>query len=286
MRPLRLFVVSLCVLVTGCGTFIPSQRDWPNDGTGDVANMNTVLVRSIVCELSYAVTTVIETDVAQSKLRPNRRQYADFLYGWGVEVAADLTVTANTGLASSGLWAPVSPASAVFTLGGGIGGGFTATNANKFNIFYTVADLYKPAAFKLGSTERPCRYPEGGKEGSLLVDIDLRVVELLWSRSQIVQLRLADSPGTVPVAGAKNVLTQTVSIKESVSGDITPAWKFTTGSVNQSSKLFNTGRDRTHQLVITFGPLGPGQKSLNPLAEQFHLNEQLKAGLRDNLIGR
>ena len=282
MKPLRIvFGLFCCLSLAACGTYIPSQRDWPYASDREVNDMNSVLVHSIVCELSYAVTLAIKNDRSLAKDRRSRRAYSDFLTGWGVEVATDLTVTENSTINPTGVWAPVSPASAVFTLAGGISGGATSSNENKYNVFYPITALYKPNLFSLNSEQRPCRDPRGNKEGSPLVDIDLRILPLLESRMQIVELGFAYGPQSKEiVAGEKNVLTQTVSIKESVSGDITPAWKFTTGSVNSSGKLFASGRDRTHQIVFTFGPLGDGGRGLTPLAEQFHLNEQLKAGLR------
>jgi hypothetical protein len=243
--------------------------------------MNATLARSIVCELSYAVTIAIENDLDQAPKRSDHRAYSAFLAGWGVEVATDLTVSENTAINPNGIWAPASPMSAVFTLGGGLNAGATASNENKYNVFYPISALYKPTMFHLNDTNRPCRDPTGNQEGSPLVDIDLQILPLLESRIQIVQLGFANDPASsVTVVGEKNVLTQTVSIKETIEGDITPTWKFTTGSVDSSGKLFGSERDRTHQVVFTFGPLGPGGKSLTPLAEQFHLNEQLKAGLR------
>jgi hypothetical protein len=282
MRLTRLLcATSCCLSLAACGTYIPSQRDWPSGSAREVADMNATLVRSIVCELSYAVTLAIKNDLSQAADRRTHRAYSRFLADWGVEVATDLTVSENTTVSPSGIWAPVSPAAAVFTLAGGISGGSVATNENKYNVFYPIAALYKPNVFQLNSEVRPCRDPRGNKEGSPLVDIDLRILPLLESRIQVVQLGFADSPGTPAIVGEKNVLTQTVSIKQTLSGDITPTWKFTTGSVNPSGKLFNTGRERTHQVVFTFGPLAGGRQTLTPLAEAFHLNEQLKAGIRD-----
>jgi hypothetical protein len=275
------FAAGCCLLQTACGTYIPSQRDWPHASAREVADMNAALLSSVVCELSYAVTLAIAEDRSEAPRRRSRRTYSDFLNGWGVEVATDLTVTENSTVNPTGLWAPVSPISTVFTLAAGISAGATSTNENKYNVFYPISALYKPNYFPLNSRDRPCRNPLGNKEGSPLVDIDLQILPLLQSRIQVAQLHLADEPQkTEIVAGEKNVLTQTVSIKESVSGDITPTWKFTTGSLNPSGKLLGAGRDRTHQIVFTFGLLGPGGRSLTPLAEQFHLNEQLKAGLR------
>ncbi len=282
MRSLRLlFGASCCAFLAACGTYIPSQRDWPHASAPEVENMNSVLIRSIVCELSYAVTLTIANDRKLAKDRRSRRTYSDFLNGWGVEVATDLTVTENSTVNPTGIWAPVSPVSAVFTLGGGISGGAVSTNEYMYNVFYPISALYKPQYFPLDTEYRPCRDPRGDKQGSPLVDIDLQILPLLESRIQIVELGFALGPQRKEiVAGEKNVLTQTVSIKESVSGDITPTWTFTTGSVNPSGKFLSAGRDRTHQVVFTFGPLGDGGRGLTPLAEQFHLNEQLKAGLR------
>jgi hypothetical protein len=117
------------------------------------------------------------------------------------------------------------------------------------------------------------------------VDIDLHILPLLQSRTQIVQLGLADAPDK-EIMSQKNVLTQTVSIKETISGDVNPKWSWTNSSVGSSGKLFSTGRERTHQIVFTFGPLADGKQSLSQLAEAFHINEQLKAGLRDSQFDR
>lgn len=274
--------IVVCSMLAACGTYIPSQREWPSTDTQSVNDMNIALARTIVCELSYAVTVAIREDQRQRPMRRTGLAYSEYLASWGVEVATDLTVSESTTISPSGLLTPVSPLSAVFTLAGGISGSATSSNENKYNVFYPLAALYKPDYFREGDTRRPCRDPSGMQEGSPLVDIDLRILPLLQSRSQIVQIGLAAGPDRGPaVAGQKNVLTQTVSIKESVSGGITPVWKFTTGTVNPSGSLFGTSRQKTHQVVFTFGPLAPGGGSLSDLAESFHINELLRAGLRN-----
>lgn len=288
MKPLRFFYSILCcLLLAACGTYIPSQRDWPLDSDREVNDMNSVLVRSIVCELSYAVTQAIRNDLSLAPKRRSGRVYSSFLADWGVEVATDLTVTENGTVNPTGLWTPVSPLTTVFTLAGSISGGAVSTNENKYNVFYPLSALYKPKLFPPDSDVRPCRDPRGNKEGSPLVDIDLRILPLLESRIQLVELHLAEAPMEKEIiAGEKNVLTQTVSIKLTVSGNITPTWKLTTGTINPTGNFLNAGRERTHQVVFTFGQLGPGGKSLSFLAEQTHLNEQLKAGLRNSRIGQ
>jgi len=284
MKVLRLALGILsCTAQVGCGTYIPNQRDWPNSRPRDVEDMNIALVRTIVCELSYAVTAVIRNDRDGARRQRNGRTYTGFLEHWGVEVATDLTVSESSTVNPTGLWAPVSPASAVFTLGGGISGASVASNENQFNVFYPLAALYQPTVFRADDQGRPCRNPTGNKDGSPLVDIDLKIQPLLESRAQLVQIGVADDPDRLAkIYSVKNVLTQTVSIKETVSGDITPTWKFTTGSVNPSGTFFSANRERTHQIVFTFGPLADDGRSLIGLAEAFHLNQQLKAGLRSS----
>ncbi|NPU65552.1 hypothetical protein HL667_11155 [Bradyrhizobium sp. 83012] len=244
--------------------------------------MNIALVRSIVCELSYAVTVAINNDRGAAADRRSKRIYTGFLDHWGVEVATDLTVSESSTINPSGLWAPVSPTSAVFTLGGAISGASIATNENKYNVFYPLSALYQPAVFRTNDPRRPCRHPTGEKEGSPLVDIDLKILPLLESRAQFVEIGVAEDPDRLAkIFSVKNVLTQTVTIRQTLSGGITPTWKFTTGSVNPSGTLFSANRERTHQIVFTFGPLARDGRSLTDLAESFHLNEQLKAGLRN-----
>jgi len=283
---MKVFRVALgtlfCLSQAACGTYIPSQRDWPNASAGDVRDMNIALVRTVVCELSYAVTLAIDGDRETARHRRSGRLYASFLQHWGVEVATDLNVSESSTVNPTALWAPVSPANAVFTLGGGISGASVATNENKYNVFYPLAALYQPTVFRINDPRRPCRNPTGEKDGSPLVDIDLQILPLLESRAQIVQIGLADDPDRqAAIYSVKNVLTQTVSIKQTLSGDITPTWKFTTGSVNPSGTFLSANRERTHQIVFTFGPLSGDGHSLIDLAEAFHLNQQLKAGLRN-----
>lgn len=286
MSIIRLLGAACCSTLAACGTTIPSQRDWPNDTALDVETMNNVLARSIVCELSYAVTRAIQNDLHQVRYRRSHRRYSSFLDDWGVEVATDLTASESSGINPTGLWAPVSPLSAVFTLSGGLSAGSVATNDYKYNVFYPLAALYKPAVF-FDKTNRPCRDPRGDQEGSPLVDIDLKLLPLLETRIQSVQLGLADMPGGKNVVdGEKNVLTQTVSIKQSLSGGLNPSWRFTTGAVNNSGTLLSAGRERTHQVVLTFGKLAPGGQRLMPIAESTHLNEQLKAGLGNTRVNQ
>jgi hypothetical protein len=52
----------------------------------------------------------------------------------------------------------------------------------------------------------------------------------------------------------QNVLSHEIKFDITDSGNITPGWKLTRVSVNQSGNLFSATRDRTNDLTITLGP--------------------------------
>ncbi|WP_246688951.1 hypothetical protein [Mesorhizobium sp. WSM4310] len=248
--------------------------------------MVATIIRSVGCELSYTVTEVIKNDEALANDRKSHKLYADFLRDWGVEVALNLTIVERTSVNPTAVLAPASGPSSVFTLAGGLTGSAEATRTQKTNVFFTVADLYRPEHFDIHSQERGCRDPSGNKHGSLLVDSDLRLNSLLQGRLDAAILHFANSPGDpVPIHGDQNVLSQSVSFKIVTSGNLTPAWKLVRATINPGGTLFSTGRDRTHELVFTFGPLDKSVKgkptSLIPLAEATHQNSQLQTGLKD-----
>jgi hypothetical protein len=104
---------------------------------------------------------------------------------------------------------------------------------------------------------------------------------------QTVELGITDEPKKKEtITGQKNVLTKTVSIKETFSGGVNPTWAFTTGSINSTGTLFSGSRERTHQIVFTFGELADSRQGLKPLPELTHINQQLKAGLRASVFNR
>lgn len=49
---------ALCLLMAGCGTYVPGMREWSDDLSLDESNIITALIRSVSCELSYTVKPV------------------------------------------------------------------------------------------------------------------------------------------------------------------------------------------------------------------------------------
>ncbi|MBX4870229.1 hypothetical protein HJA85_25155 [Rhizobium bangladeshense] len=285
MKKILAALISLLPLLNGCGTYVPSIREWPKNDTLNESDMIAAIIRSVSCELSYTVTQVIENDKREALDRSSKKTYSDFLREWGVEVAVNLTVVERTSVNPSVLFTPPITPTTTFTLSGGFTASAEATRLQKTNVFFTIDELYHPAFFNVDKPERRCRDPRGNKEGSLLVDSDLKLSSLLEGRIGASILGFADTPSSPALlVGQKNVLSQSVSFKIVTAGGLTPTWKLVRATYNPTGILLSTGRDRTHELVFTFGPLDKSVKGrpwrLTPLAEQTHLNTQLQTGLR------
>jgi hypothetical protein len=54
-----------------------------------------------------------------------------------------------------------------------------------------------------------------------------------------------------------NVLSQEVKFDVISTGTVSPGWKLTTATVNQSENLLSATRDRTQDLSVIFGPMDP-----------------------------
>lgn len=258
------FVLGLALSVGGCGTYVPELREFPNYTQADTQNMIDAIVQSVRCELSHAITAVVDNDISEARLRQSKRTYSDFLGGWGAEVALTFTVVEKTSGAPSVLWAPPSPASSVFTLSTGVTGSAQATRIEKMNFFYTVAELYG-----LQCKGSDIRYD------SFLIQNDLKIADLLLGRIGPASLGTVHTPG----AGQKNVLSHEISFQIVTSGNATPMLKLVRATINPSGPLFSVSRDRTHDLLITFGPIAGGGKSLIAIAEQSHFSSQITSGV-------
>jgi len=257
--------------LAGCGTYVPQISDWP-DSKGQLGTaMVNAIVHSVECELKHTITTVVDNDVRAAKSRASRRTYTDYLNDWGAEVAFTFTIVEKSGVNPTGVWAPISPASAVFTLGGDLNLSSQATRMEKLNFIYRVKDLYlRPGQSCDASSEDP--------SGSFLIRNDLKIGELFDFRT--IASTTAHAPGPIPT-GDKNVMQHQITFQVVSSGGLTPTWQLLRGSVNSSGTFLSGSRDRTHDLLITFGPLDKpsGGRSLIGIAEATHVSSQLSGGI-------
>lgn len=276
MGPARIAAAFLLLCgLGGCGFYVPSLRDWPNNDEPGAVAMVTAIVRSVRCELRNAVTVVVDNDVRAARERASHRTYTDFLNNWGAEVAFTFTIVEKTDVNPTNLWMPATAASAVFTLGANVNVSAEATRIEKLNFFYTVKDLYlRPGQVCDASGEDP--------SSSFLIKNDLKIAELLDLRTTPAETGNATVPGgTSTVGGDKNVLSHEITFQVVSSGGLTPTWQLTRTTINGSGTFLTGSRDRTHDLIITFGPLDKanGGKSLIGIAEQSHTISQLNSGV-------
>lgn len=239
---LPLSIISLNFL-GGCGLSVPEIQE-NRASPGDGILMVQAIVQSVRCEIIDALKDIDKED----RKRPVR--VAEFLDRWGVETTLTLTLDEKSTIAPNVVWMPASPANAVFTLGAGGSIAADATRTDKMSFYYLVPELRKQPYCVPGIQQ--------GNENSLLVENDLKIDE--WLRAYLSTIGTQEGTAPINANGAlkDTVLSHDIKFDITSTGNITPEWKLTRASVNSTGTLFNTSRDRTHDLIIT---LGPGDKT-------------------------
>jgi hypothetical protein len=260
--------------LAGCGAVVPALQEIP--GTpGDTELLVQGIVRSVHCELRNAIWYVIDQDKSLAALNQGFRN-APWLDNWGVQVGLTLTVDEKTSLDPTVLWTPPSPASAIFSLAGGINLSSEAKRIDKLNYYYTVKQLYALGPCLAGDTRNV-------PFGSLLIQSDLKLRE--WLLSQV--LTVGTGTTTVPISGdtplQRNALSHQVSFEVISGGSITPVWKLVHVAVNPSGTLLSTSRNRNHDLLLVFGPADPRTKNLVGAASDIFLASQIGTANRSNI---
>jgi hypothetical protein len=265
-----LLCVCMTIALCGCGTRVPDLREWPENDHFGAVDLVRIIVRSVECELKHTVTDVVNTNTNQAHLRANHRNYSAFLNDWGAEVALTFTIVEKSGINPNATWLPAPSAGAIFTLNGNVSLSGQATRIQKMNIFYTMRDLYLPEG-------KDCDASGEDPSGSFLIRNDLKLRDVLDARILPAVVGIADLPGS----GQKNVLSQEISFQAVLSGSLTPTVLLTRASVNTGGSFLSGSRDRTQDLLITFGPLdkAAGGKSLIAIAEQSHFTSQINSGV-------
>jgi hypothetical protein len=247
----------LCLLPTllwleGCGTYVPNLQDFSADqAPGADILLVRAIVRSVHCELRNAVTAVIDQDKALAPLNNGFRN-ALWFDKWGVQVALTLTVDEKTTINPSSTWTP-NPVAAVFSLAASANVSSDGKRIDTFNYFYTVKELY---ALKSCPKDDNARAPTG----SLLIQGDLKTRSWLLSQIAVVGTGEATVATGVNTPLKQQALTHQVTFEVDSSGGINPAWRFSRVNIDQDGTLFAVSRNRTHDLILTFGPIDPTAK--------------------------
>jgi hypothetical protein len=271
----RFVLVSQALLLTGCGTVVPGLQELSVDPAAE-QKLVQAIVTSIHCDISNAVYDFINQDIAVERFNNGQRQAA-WLDNWGAQVTITLTVEEKTIVNPTAIGTPPSPATNVFTIGGSVTGSADATRTDKVNYFYTVKELYQRARCATG------QQPNTGAP-SLLIQDDLKIGSWLFDQIAVGATHEGTYAGSASNVFKQNVLSQDTKFEVVTSGGLTPAWKLVRVSVNPSGTFFNTSRDRTSDLLVTFGPLDPSQNNmaLIPQAANVHFVQQLGLAVSTN----
>jgi hypothetical protein len=123
---------------------------------------------------------------------------------------------------------------------------------------------------KRGRRDRPRELSclSGQANGDVFLQSDLKLREWFQIAARPQYTGIANYQA---VKGVTDVISHEVMFEIVSSGNVTPSWKLVQATVNASSPMFNTTRDRTQDLIITMGPTqgdkgsqtlaGPGQNS-------------------------
>lgn len=265
-------------LLCGCGLAVPQVGEIWDDESGITARtLERKIKEKIYCELQSAVAKVNEHAATSYEDKKNPGHFIKVKAvpeSWGATLTLTLTVEEMSGV-NPGISfnTPMIPATTYFPYGAnvpasqsynlGIGGTLSsdATRVDKFTFFYTVKDLEsdQPACRDTDPVEK--RAPLDYQGSSLLLESDLGFYKWLKNAGDI----RTNSIG-VSEKSQQQVLSYDVKFDIVSSGNLTPTWKLVRVTSPGSLPLFNTKRERTHEVTLTIGPMAtpPGGGTPQP----------------------
>ncbi|MDA9406501.1 MULTISPECIES: hypothetical protein [unclassified Bradyrhizobium] len=243
MRTSRIVVPILGgVFLSACGTYVPDTQDFPGN-QNDQQLLVSAVVQSIHCEVGNAISDLYE----KAKQYPDMLPMTKALETWGMQLTLSLKTEEKGALSPAVVWTPPSPATALFSLSGGLTASADAIRTDKIYFYYLIKDL------------KQYRCPTGvqprGPVSSPLIQNSLKFHDYLFDVLLPVGNGEINLPTNPAEALSTNVLYYEVSFEIINSGNLTPAWTFTRVVVNPAGTTFASAlRDRTHDLQITMGP--------------------------------
>ena len=256
------------ILLAGCGTYVPDLQEFWGTPTDATFMVNKVSAQ-VVCELRRAVQRVVFAEPVQFVQRPGDppapkpRDLRWFVNTWAVQVTLNYIIIENSALTPGvalnsvyrsatttfpGAAAVTSPQS--FSLGLGATASSTATRNDKLNMFFTVRELLHGTP----SITKSC-IPNEPANADLFIQSDLKLYDWLSAALLPYDVSIINYANN---STAQNAITHDIKFEIVSSGNINPQWKLVQINANTSSTLLAAGRDRTQELIITFGPTQKG----------------------------
>jgi hypothetical protein len=225
-------------LLGGCGLYIPEIQENPLDRNAGAKLVQDIAL-NIRCEVQDAVVHLYQRNAPIDPENRNLRWFDT----WAVQLALTLTIDEKGSFNPTASWAP--PGSFGLGLGGTLSA--DASRVDKISYFFLVSDLKKFDACPADARNR----------GPFILESDLKLEEWLSDT-----MEAADNGNTPVPAGTNgpfksNVLSHEVKFDVVSSGNITPSWKIRQVAINGSGNFATASRDRTQDLIMTFGPADP-----------------------------
>lgn len=291
MTSLSRFLAALATAgLASCGVTIPTiEEPWDtevrypgaSEAISATAQIEFQIYERIYCELREAVNYV----QARPYTDDQGKSHLPLPLKWGAAVAISLEVDEATAL-NPGVsfnkvfenaihqFGPATiPAHTVstpqsFSLGFGATFSSTASRIDRFNPYYTIAELWKPLAEKSGCHPEYEEFHRHGvtpaSSSPFILESDLGIRQ--WLRDATLVRDIV--PSGVSGGGTPPISYEIRFVIVS-GGNITPTWKLVKWSANTgTAPFFSTGRVRTHDLIITVGPNTPSTQN-NHLASQI-----------------
>jgi hypothetical protein len=289
------FLIAASLSLGSCGLRVPQIGEIWDDDTGTLATpVEKKIKEKIYCELNLAV----------AHLNSNKEKSIPFSYQdpknpsktitevrkpvpetWGATLTLTLTVeelsafnpgiTFNTPMIPAKTYFPagiIVPGSQSYNLG--IGGTMSAdaTRYDKYTFFYKVKNLESYNSACQNPDPIDGNTPENFHGSSLLLESELGIENWL---SKAADLRTSIGASDKDEK-FQQVLTYDVKFNIVSSGSITPTWKLVRVTTPAGSlPLFNTKRERTHEMLLTLGPLSASKKDPGQLPANDALAAQI-----------
>ncbi len=248
------------LLLGGCGLYVPEIQENPLNGNEGQKFVQEIAL-NIRCEIQDAVVDLYAKNGA---IDPQNRNLA-FFDSWGAQITLTLTIDEKGSLNPVSSWLPTgtpTTPSSIFSLNLGATLSSESQRVDKISSFFLVSDLKKLEACPDLDRNR----------GPFILESDLKLEEWLFDTMEASGTGNLPAPASVSGPFKSNVLSHEVKFDIISSGNITPGWKLKQSTVNQSGNFLTGSRDRTQDLIITFGPvdttwvLDPktGRPAINP----------------------
>ena len=250
------FIVVTGLAVGGCGTAVPDiQEIYQTNEQGK--DLVQAVITNVTCEVQDAVDALYKT------------RTTSFMDTWGVQINLLLTIEEQTTVAPSVGWFP----NKIFSLNAGVGGTADATRIDKINSYYTIKEL----------KDKHACIPQLRPGGDRLMASDLKLKN--WLSDAVA----AGDTGEIhfdqsAAFKSSGVLSHEVRFLVTTTGSVSPSWKLSrVVSVDPTGNLLSTRRDRTHDLIITFGPTDDSGKHPGTTAANSTLASEIGAAIITNI---